>query len=206
MTEMPKSLCWHQNFVPWGCLSLTCGYNRWFNHILSTPVSDTEPMVLWFTTFKVQIGGHVSMEMFPWCWRCNTHVTSWQKSNRNNGHAYSKRLLRQLYIINGKQLFLQRWRNKIWRPSGSVAQCSECLQGMREILSGSYASRIMCFFLPCYIWRLNVGPCSVWKQQRDCLIGHCLFPSIFRRTNLYTGTNLIKQGEIAKCRPCGSDA
>ena len=36
------------------------------------------------------------------------------------------------------------------RPCGSVAQWSECLHGMREVL-GSSPGRAMCFFLPCDI-------------------------------------------------------
>ena len=45
------------------------------------------------------------------------------------------------------------------RPCGSVAQWSECSHGMREVL-GSSSGRTMCFFLPCDIWWLSVGPCS----------------------------------------------
>ena len=26
MTKVTRGFCWHQNFVPWGCLPLTCGY------------------------------------------------------------------------------------------------------------------------------------------------------------------------------------
>ena len=26
MTKVTRGFCWHQNFVPWYCLSLTCGY------------------------------------------------------------------------------------------------------------------------------------------------------------------------------------
>ena len=36
------------------------------------------------------------------------------------------------------------------RPCGSVAQWSECLHGMRDVL-GSSPGRAMCFFLPCDI-------------------------------------------------------
>ena len=32
MTEMTRGFCWHQNFVPWGCLSLTCSYIHLLNH------------------------------------------------------------------------------------------------------------------------------------------------------------------------------
>ena len=52
------------------------------------------------------------------------------------------------------------------RPCGSVAQWSECSHGMREVL-GSSPGRAMCFFLPCYIWWLSVGPCSGCERQRD---------------------------------------
>ena len=45
------------------------------------------------------------------------------------------------------------------RPCGSVAQWSECSYCMREVL-GSSPGRAMCFFLPCDIWWLSVGPCS----------------------------------------------
>ena len=34
------------------------------------------------------------------------------------------------------------------RPCGSVAQCSECSHGLREVLDSSPV-RAMCFFLPC---------------------------------------------------------
>ena len=29
---MTRGFCWHQNFVPWGCLPLTCGYIHLLNH------------------------------------------------------------------------------------------------------------------------------------------------------------------------------
>ena len=52
------------------------------------------------------------------------------------------------------------------RPCGSVAQWSEYSHGLREVL-GSSPGRAMCFFLPCDIWWLSVGPCSGCEQQRD---------------------------------------
>ena len=64
------------------------------------------------------------------------------------------------------------------RPCGSVAQWSECSHGMREVLN-SIPGRAMCFFLPCDIWWLSVGPCSGCEQQRDCLVGSGMVPSRF---------------------------
>ena len=32
MTEVTRGFCWHQNFVPWSCLPLTCGYIHLLNH------------------------------------------------------------------------------------------------------------------------------------------------------------------------------
>ena len=32
MTEVTRGFCWHQNFVPCGCLSLTWGYLHLLNH------------------------------------------------------------------------------------------------------------------------------------------------------------------------------
>ena len=32
MTKVTGGLCWHQNFVPCGCLPLTCGYIYLLNH------------------------------------------------------------------------------------------------------------------------------------------------------------------------------
>ena len=32
MTEVTRGFCWHQNFVPWGCLLLSCGYKHLLNH------------------------------------------------------------------------------------------------------------------------------------------------------------------------------
>ena len=64
------------------------------------------------------------------------------------------------------------------RPCGSVAQWSGCSLGMREVL-GSSLGRAMCFFLPCDIWLLSVGPCSGCEQQRVFLVGSGMVPSRF---------------------------
>ena len=32
MTVVTRGFCWHQNFVPWGCLPLTCCYIHVLNH------------------------------------------------------------------------------------------------------------------------------------------------------------------------------
>ena len=32
MTEVTRGFCWHQNFVPWDCLPVTCGYIHLSNH------------------------------------------------------------------------------------------------------------------------------------------------------------------------------
>ena len=86
------------------------------------------------------------------------------------------------------------------RPRGSVAQWSECLHGLRGVL-GSSPGRAMCFFLPCDIWWLSVGPCSGCEQQMSRNVSSV--PAWFRADS---GTNLIKQGEIVTGRPCGSVA
>ena len=66
----------------------------------------------------------------------------------------------------------------IGRPNGSVAQWSECSHDLQEVLSSS-PGRAMCFFLPCDIWWLSVGPCSGREQQRDCLVGSGMVPRGF---------------------------
>ena len=62
------------------------------------------------------------------------------------------------------------------RSCGSVARWSECSHGMREVL-GSSPGRAMCFFLPCDIWWLSVGPCLGCEQQMYCLVGFGMVPS-----------------------------
>ena len=64
------------------------------------------------------------------------------------------------------------------RPCGSVAQWSECSHGIREVL-GSSSGRAMCFYLPCDIWWLSVGPRLGCEQQRDCLVGSGMVPNRF---------------------------
>ena len=56
------------------------------------------------------------------------------------------------------------------------------------------------FFLPCDIWWLSVGSRLGQRASKDaCLV----VPPLFRADS---GTNLIKQGENVKGRPCGSVA
>ena len=56
------------------------------------------------------------------------------------------------------------------------------------------------FFLPCDIWWLSVGS-RLGQRASKCA---CLVvPPLFRADS---GTNLIKQGENVKGRPCGSVA
>ena len=76
------------------------------------------------------------------------------------------------------------------RPCGSVAQWSECLHGMREVL-GSSPGRAMCFFLPCDIWW------PMWVRARAASSKRTVssVPAWFRADS---GTNLIKQG--GNCR------
>ena len=111
----------------------------------------------------------------------------------------------RLSDILGSYCPITRQRSDDWnvmtvtgRPCGSVTQWSKCSHDMREVL-GSSPGRAMCFFLPCYIWWLSLGPCSGCEQQRTV----SSVPAWFRADS---GTNLIKQREIVTGRPCGSVA
>ena len=46
MTEVTRGFCWHQNFVPWGCLPLTCGYIHLLNHEKMCIKSEAEEILL----------------------------------------------------------------------------------------------------------------------------------------------------------------
>ena len=69
---------------------------------------------------------------------------------------------------------------------GPIAQWSEYSHGLRGVL-GSSPGRIMCFFLPCDLWWLSVGPCSGCEQQRDCLVGSGLAPSSLGDESIQAG-------------------
>ena len=53
MTEMTRCSCWHQNFVPWGCLPLTCGYIHLLNHEKMCIKSEVEEIL-----FKLATNDH----------------------------------------------------------------------------------------------------------------------------------------------------
>ena len=59
MTEVTTGFCWHQNFVPWGCLSLTCSYVHLLNHEKMCIKSEVEEIL-----FKPAINDH-SDEAYP---------------------------------------------------------------------------------------------------------------------------------------------
>ena len=59
MTEVTKGFCWHQNFVPWGCLHLTCSYIHLLNHEKMCIKSEVEEIL-----FKPATNDH-SDEAFP---------------------------------------------------------------------------------------------------------------------------------------------
>ena len=45
MTEVTRCYCWHQNFVPWGCLPLICGYIHLLNHEMMCIKSKVEEIL-----------------------------------------------------------------------------------------------------------------------------------------------------------------
>ena len=48
-----RGFCWHQNFVPWGCLPLTCGYIHLLNHEKMCIKSEVEEIL-----FKLETNDH----------------------------------------------------------------------------------------------------------------------------------------------------
>ena len=50
MTETTRGFCWHQNFVPWGCLPLTCGYIHLLNHEKMCIKSEVEEILFKLAT------------------------------------------------------------------------------------------------------------------------------------------------------------
>ena len=84
------------------------------------------------------------------------------------------------------------------RPCGSVAQLAEYSQGKREAL-GSSPGRVTIFSSP-----VTFGGQCGFAAGTTSIKGACLVvPPLFRADS---GTNLIKQGENVKGRPCGSVA
>ena len=79
------------------------------------------------------------------------------------------------------------------RSYGSVAELAECSRGKREAL-GSSPGRAPIFSSPA---TFGGSVCAQRASNSVCLV----VPSLFRADS---GTNLIKQGENVKGRPCGS--
>ena len=65
-------------------------------------------------------------------------------------------------------------RSTMWLGSSVVKVLARYARG-----PGSSPGRAVCFFLPCGIWWLSVGPCSGCEQQRDCLVGSGMVPRGF---------------------------
>ena len=61
MTKVTRGFCWHQNFVPWGCLPLTCGYIHLLNH---------EKMCIMLKRFFLNLQ-QMSIVMRLSCWHKN---------------------------------------------------------------------------------------------------------------------------------------
>ena len=51
MTEVTRGFCWHQNFVPWGCLPRTCGYIYLLNHEKICIKSEVEEILFKLATY-----------------------------------------------------------------------------------------------------------------------------------------------------------
>ena len=63
MTKVTRGFCWHHNFVPWGCLPLTCGYLHLLNHEKMCIKSEVEEILL-----NLQ---QMTILMRPSCWHQN---------------------------------------------------------------------------------------------------------------------------------------
>ena len=63
MTEVTRGFCWHQNFAPWGCLPLTCGYIYLLNHKKMCIKSKFEEILFNFQKMTIV--------MRPSCWHQN---------------------------------------------------------------------------------------------------------------------------------------
>ena len=50
MTEVTRGFCWHQHFVPRGCLPLTCGYIHLLNHEKMCIKSEVEEILFKLAT------------------------------------------------------------------------------------------------------------------------------------------------------------
>ena len=68
MTEVTRGFCWHQNFVPWGCLPLTCGYIHLLNHEKMCITSEVEEF---FLNLQQMI-----ILMRPSCWHQNFELSA----------------------------------------------------------------------------------------------------------------------------------
>ena len=66
MTEVTRGFCWHQNFVPWGCLSLTCSSIHLLNHETMCIKSGWRDSFLICNSFL-----QMSIVMRPSCWHKN---------------------------------------------------------------------------------------------------------------------------------------
>ena len=96
---------------------------------------------------------------------------------------------------------IKQGKNVKGRPCGSVAQLAECSHGKREALDSSPGrATIPPPPPPRDIWWLSVGS-RLGQRASKCA---CLVVIPLCRAD--SGTNLIKQGENVKGRPCGSVA
>ena len=62
MTEVTRGFCWHQNFVPWGCLPLTCGYI----HLFMKRCVQSQRLKRFFLNLQ-----QMTIVMRPSCWHQN---------------------------------------------------------------------------------------------------------------------------------------
>ena len=63
MTEVTRGFCWHQNFVPWGCLPLICGYIHLLNH---EKMCISQRLKRFFLNLQ-----QITIVMRPSCWHHN---------------------------------------------------------------------------------------------------------------------------------------
>ena len=63
MNEVTRGFCWHQNFAPWHCLPLTCGYIHLLSHEKMCLRSEVKRLFL-----NLQ---QMTIVMSPSCWHQN---------------------------------------------------------------------------------------------------------------------------------------